>query len=62
MFGQQRAPFGGTTSTFGTGFGTPNTTAGTTGFGSFGRPAFGAPVSISLTGYNFNLLLNGSVS
>ncbi|KAK3891422.1 hypothetical protein Pcinc_004721 [Petrolisthes cinctipes] len=43
MFGQQqRAPFGGTTSTFG--FGTPTTTA-TTGFGasSFGRPAFGTP-------------------
>ncbi|XP_071536079.1 nuclear pore complex protein Nup98-Nup96-like [Panulirus ornatus] len=42
MFGQQRAPFGSTTSTFGTGFGTPNTTAGSTGFG-FGRPAFGSP-------------------
>nr|XP_053652021.1 nuclear pore complex protein Nup98-Nup96-like [Cherax quadricarinatus] len=44
MFGQQRAPFGSTTSTFGTGFGTPNTTTGTTGFGTnFGRTAFGNP-------------------
>nr|XP_045624502.1 nuclear pore complex protein Nup98-Nup96-like isoform X1 [Procambarus clarkii]XP_045624503.1 nuclear pore complex protein Nup98-Nup96-like isoform X1 [Procambarus clarkii]XP_045624504.1 nuclear pore complex protein Nup98-Nup96-like isoform X1 [Procambarus clarkii]XP_045624506.1 nuclear pore complex protein Nup98-Nup96-like isoform X1 [Procambarus clarkii]XP_045624507.1 nuclear pore complex protein Nup98-Nup96-like isoform X1 [Procambarus clarkii]XP_045624508.1 nuclear pore complex protein N len=44
MFGQQRAaPFGSTTSTFGTGFGTPSTTTGTTGFGAttFGRSAFG---------------------
>ncbi|XP_042235081.1 nuclear pore complex protein Nup98-Nup96-like isoform X2 [Homarus americanus] len=45
MFGQQRAPFGNTASTFGTGFGTPNTTSTATGFGAntFGRPAFGNP-------------------
>ncbi|ROT75020.1 putative nuclear pore complex protein Nup98-Nup96 isoform X2 [Penaeus vannamei] len=43
MFGQPRAPFGGTTSSFGASFGTPSTT--TTGFGntSFGRTTFGNP-------------------
>lgn len=44
MFGQPRSTFGATSTTFGASFGTPNTTASTTGFGggtSFGR--FGAP-------------------
>lgn len=46
MFGQPRAPFGGTTSSFGASFGTPSTT--TTGFGntSFGRTTFGNPVRL----------------